>query len=316
MGGEHRRREQAGAAPPSGSPRDCRRRAMPRLPPSAASPAGRRVLVVDDNATNRAASLQQLTLVGHDPGARRRRAAWKRCDAQSRTAKPSRSRSSTSRCRTCDGVELAGDPRIPRCAVRRGAAQSLRARGDAAVRRGRRRRLCTKPVRPARSARLLLVTVMAPSVHRRGADRETTHVADAHGPATSASWSPRTTRQPEGRPPQAGAAGLKPDFAVNGLEAVGQSATGRYDLDPDGLPDAGARRLRGDRADPPKRSGSRHTWIVAITAHAMAATAKNLHRRRHGRLHRQADATFKLLEDVMERHLAARSAAPRGETLP
>ena len=62
--------------------------------------------------------------------------------------------------------------------------------------------------------------------------------------------------------------GCPADMAVNGLEAVAAIDARGLRRDPDGRPDAGDRRPRGDAADP--LGGAEHRpWIVAMTANAM-----------------------------------------------
>ena len=78
--------------------------------------------------------------------------------------------------------------------------------------------------------------------------------------------------QPEGRPPACSEARvIAADAVANGAEAV--EALSRIALRhrPDGLPDAGDGRLRGDRRDPRARDRvARRMPIVAMTAHALA----------------------------------------------
>ena len=81
------------------------------------------------------------------------------------------------------------------------------------------------------------------------------------------------------------------DIANHGGEAVERDRSrGRYDADPDGLPDARDGRLRGDRRDPPARG---HEPAHADHRHDRRGDGgrpRGLPRRRDGRLHHQAGA--------------------------
>jgi two-component system, sensor histidine kinase and response regulator len=108
--------------------------------------------------------------------------------------------------------------------------------------------------------------------------------------------------------------GYTADIAANGLEAIASWRTGRYDLilmdcqmpELDGY--AATRAIREAESDS-------HIPIIALTAHAMKDAEETcIAAGMDDYIAKPID--FQLLEDVMERHLAARSAAPRGETLP
>ena len=55
------------------------------------------------------------------------------------------------------------------------------------------------------------------------------------------------------------------------LEAVDRAGARPLRRGPDGLPDAGDGRLRGDAADPRRRAGAPRTPIIALTANAMSS---------------------------------------------
>jgi two-component system, sensor histidine kinase and response regulator len=70
-----------------------------------------------------------------------------------------------------------------------------------------------------------------------------------------------------------GKLGYDADVAEDGAIAVEMASRCRYDADPDGLPAAATRRLRGHRRDPPRETGcdGGRRPIVALTAGAMLA---------------------------------------------
>ena len=201
-------------------------------------------------------------------------------------------------CSTCnmpgiDGYELAGGRSAPPRAARHapGAAELLgrcaagapeeaalrrRARQAGAASRGstRRSRRSSPAHAPPRRAS---ERPRRPTLHRRGAiPRRSSWSRTAINQAVAAHMLERC--------------GFEAQVAENGRRGAGGAVAADLRRRADGLPDARARRLRGDARDPPPRAGR--------TAHADhrddrqrdAGRARALPRRRHGRLPDQAAA--------------------------